>query len=64
MVSKQGVRINLERVDEILTIGFPKSRKEVQSFLGKRKILERFIPNFVEIVKDIIVMLKKNKEIK
>jgi hypothetical protein len=32
--------------------------------LGKIKNLRRFIPNFVEIKKNIIVMLKKDTEIK
>ena len=43
---------------------FPRSRKEIQSFLGKVNFVRRFIPNFTEIVKDITRMLKKGAEIK
>ena len=42
----------------------PRSRKEIQSFLGKVNFVRRFIPNFAEIVKDITRMLKKGVEIK
>ena len=42
----------------------PRSRKEIQSFLGKVNFARRFIPNFAEIVKDITRMLKKGVGIK
>ena len=43
----------------IQKIDIPRSKKEVQSFLGNVIILRRFIPNFVEIVKCITNMLRK-----
>jgi hypothetical protein len=64
IVSKEGVRIDPERVEAIKLIGLPRNKKEVQSFLGKINFLRRFIPNFVEIMKNIIDMLKKDSEIK
>jgi hypothetical protein len=48
----------------ILKIGIPRSKREVQSFLGKVNFLRRFIPNLVEIIKHITNMLKKGNEIK
>jgi hypothetical protein len=63
IVSKEGVKIDFERVEAIKQIGFPKNNKEGQSFLGKIKFLSTFIPNFVEIMKKIIDMLKKDHEI-
>lgn len=41
-----------------------KNKKELQSFLGKINFLRRFVPNFVELVKQINSMLKKDTEIK
>ena len=64
IISKEGININPNRVEEILKIGTPKSKKEVQSFLGRVNFLRRFIPNFAEIIKYITDMLKKGNEIK
>jgi hypothetical protein len=51
-------------VEAILKIDTPKSKKQVQSFLGKVKFLRRFIPNLDEIIKYMKNMLKKGNEIK
>ena len=42
----------------------PRNRKEIQSFLGKVNFLKRFITNFVEVVKYINNMLKKDSNFK
>jgi hypothetical protein len=41
IVSKKGVRIDLSRVKAIQTLSIPRSKKEVQSFLGKINFLEK-----------------------
>jgi hypothetical protein len=64
IVSKDGIKIDPKRVELIDTINFPRNVKEVQSFLGKINFLRKFIPNFVEIVKLITDMLKKDSEMK
>jgi len=51
-------------VTTIQKIEQPRNRKEVQSFLGKVNFLQRFIPDFVEILKLMSDMLKKGNEIK
>ena len=51
-------------MEAIDTINILRNIKEIQSFLGKIFFLRRFIPNFVEIVKLITDMLKKNSEVK
>jgi hypothetical protein len=63
-VSKEGIKIDPKRVEAIDTINFPRNVKEIQSYLGKINFLRRFIPNFVEIVKLITDMLKKNSEVR
>jgi hypothetical protein len=51
-------------VESILKIGMPKSKKEVQSFLGKVIFLRRFIPILDEIIKYITIILMKCNGIK
>jgi hypothetical protein len=64
IVSTEGVRIDPSRVEAIQTLSLPRSKKEVQSFLGKINFLRRFISNFVELVKYITSMLRKGNEVK
>jgi hypothetical protein len=64
IVSTEGVRIDPSRMEEIQTLTLPRSRKEVQSFLGKVNFLRRFVSNFVELVKKITVMLRKGNAVK
>ena len=64
LVSADGIRIDNERVKEILKISLPRSKKDVQYFIGKIKFLRWFIPNFAETIKQINTMLKKDQEVK
>jgi hypothetical protein len=64
IISKEGIKIYPSRVEGILKISTPRSKKEVQSFLGKVNVLRRFIPNLAEIIKHITCMLRKGNEIK
>jgi hypothetical protein len=64
IMSKDGIKIDPKRIEAIYTINIPRNVKEIQSFLGKINFFRRFIPNFVEIVKLIIDMLKKKSETK
>ena len=64
IVSIEGIKIDQERVKAILKISIPRNKKGMESFLGKINFLRWFIPNFAEIIKPIIEMLKKDKEVK
>ena len=64
IISKDGIKIDPERVKEILKVGEPRSKKEIQSFLGQVNFLRRFVPSFAEILMNITNMLKKGHEIK
>jgi ribonuclease HI len=64
IVSAEGVRIDPSRVEAIQALSIPRSKKEVQSFLGKINFLRRFVPNFAEEVKLITAMLKKENEVR
>jgi ribonuclease HI len=64
IVSKYGIKVDPKRVEAIDQINIPRNKKEIQSFLGRINFLRRFIPNFVEIIKLITDMLKKDNEVK
>ena len=64
IISKDGIKIDPQRVDAIQKIAIPRTKKEIQCFIGKVNCLRRFISNFVEIMKNITNMLTKESEIK
>jgi len=63
-IISKGIFIDPKRVSTIQALTLPRNKEEIQAFLGKIKFLRRFIPNYVEIVKDITDMLRKNHEVK
>ncbi len=64
IVSKDGVRIDPERVNAIFKIQNPRNKTEVQSFLGKINFLKRFLPHSIEILREITNMLRKDNEVR
>ena len=64
IVSAEGVRIDPDRVGAIQALSLPRSKKEVQAFLGRINFLRRFVSNFSELVKHITTMLRKGNEVK
>jgi hypothetical protein len=60
IISKDGVKIDPERVEAIKKVPLPQNKKALQSFLGQINFVRRFIPNFAEIVKPILKLLKKD----
>jgi hypothetical protein len=57
---KEGVKIDPKRVEEIKLITLPRNKKEIQSFIGRINFLRKFVPNFVEMIRCITNMLKKD----
>jgi hypothetical protein len=64
IISKEGIKIDPNRVEAILNIDTLRRKKEEQSSLGKVNFLRRLIPNLAEIIKYITNMLRKYNEIK
>eukprot|EP00253_Pinus_taeda_P010745 PITA_10745 len=64
IISKNGIRIDLERIQAILQIPYLRNIKELQTFLGKINFLRRFIPNLVELIRLLSNMLKKDAKVK
>ena len=60
IISKDGIKIDPERIEAIQKIPLPHNLKSFQSFLGKTNFLRRFIPNYAKIAKPIQNLLKKD----
>jgi hypothetical protein len=60
VASQGGVSIDPERVQSIKDVRPPTNRKALQSFLGKINFIRRFVPNFVERIKPLSALLKKD----
>lgn len=63
IVSKDGIRIDHKRVKAFDKIPILKTVKAIQSFFGQINFVQRFISNFLEIVKPISRILKKGANI-
>ena len=64
IISKYGIRIDLARIEVILTIAHPRNIKELQSFLGKINFLRKFISNLVELIRELNNMSRKDSALK
>jgi hypothetical protein len=64
IISKEGIKLDPNKVEGILKINTPWSKKKVRSFLGKVNLLRRFISNLAKTIKHITSMLKNGNEIK
>eukprot|EP00253_Pinus_taeda_P001603 PITA_01603 len=64
IISKDGIRIDPERIQAILQIPYPRNIKELQAFLGKINFLRRFIPNLAELIRLLGNMLKKDAKVR
>jgi hypothetical protein len=64
IILKEGINIYPSRVEGILKINISRTKKEVQSFMGKVNFLRRFIPTLAEIIKNITCILRKGNKIK
>jgi len=60
VASQGGVSIDPERVQSIKDVRPPINKKSLQSFLGKINFIRRFVPNFVERIKPLSTLLKKD----
>ena len=64
IISKDGIKIDPDRIQAILQIPHPRNIKELQAFLGKINFLRRFISNLAELIRLLNNMLKKDSSIK
>lgn len=60
IVSQEGIKIDPECVEAIQRLSLPSNKIGVKSFTGQINFLQRFVPNFLEITKCIVDMMKGN----
>ena len=60
IISKDGVKIDPERVEAIKRVVLPTNKKALQSFNGQINFIRRFIPNLAELMKPMHKLLKKD----
>jgi hypothetical protein len=60
IITKDGVKMDPERVQAIQQVPLPKTKKALQSFLGQINFVRRFIPNLAETLKPLQKLLKKD----
>jgi hypothetical protein len=64
IISKDGIKIDPNRIASIQNMEHSRNIKDLQSFIGKINFLRRFIPNLDELVRSITNMLKKDTKIR
>lgn len=64
VVSQEGVKIDPDIVKAIQQLSLPLRKIGVKSFFGHVNFLRRFVPDFLEIVKCVVDMMKGNKTFK
>ena len=60
IVSKDGIRVDPLKVEAILQFPSSKTIRQLQSLQGKATFLRIFIPNYVEICKVFMCLLKQD----
>lgn len=61
IVSKEGIKIDHERMEAISKISPPPSKKSMQSFLGNINFVRRFVLDFAEIFKPLQDIIKEDQ---
>ena len=64
IVSKEGIRIDPERLKAIQQLSLPMSKLGVRSFFGQINFTRRFVLDFYKITKRIVDMMKGNTNFK
>ena len=59
MTSKDGISVDLGKVQELLDWKAPKTVHQIRSFLGLAGYYQRFISDFSKIAKPMTKLLKK-----
>jgi hypothetical protein len=62
IISHQGIWVDPLKVEAILNLPPPSTLRQLQSLQGKAKFLCRFIPNYAEITRGFMRLLKKDSE--
>jgi hypothetical protein len=64
VISKEGISVDLSKVQDVLSWNVPTSVGDIQSFLGLAGYYRRFIEGFSKMSKPMTELLKKDKKFK
>ena len=59
-VSSQGIKVDPSKIEVIVGLPYPKTQKEVRSFLGHAGYYRCFIENFTKIAAPMFKLLTKD----
>ena len=62
IIGEDGVRMEKEKVQEVVEWPVPKSMKDVQKFLGLANYYRRFVKNFAKIARPLHEMTRKENK--
>jgi len=62
IISKNGVRMEKEKVQEVIEWPVPKSMKDVQKFLGLANYYRQFVKDFAKIARPLHKMTRKENK--
>jgi len=60
VIGPDGIEIEKEKVDEVLSWPEPKNVKDIRKFLGLTNYYRRFIKNFAQVVRPMNMLMKKD----
>lgn len=61
ILTKDGVKIDPEKVNQVMQMAEPRNISEIQSFMGTCNCFRRFVPNFTTVIKPINMLLRKDQ---
>ena len=64
IISQAGIHIDPERIKAISQLSLPHNKKAMYSFFGQINFVRKFTPDFVEIIKPLQKMIRKDVEFK
>ena len=59
MVSQRGIEVDLEKIKSIIEMKPPRTKKEIQGFLGKIQYISKFIAQLTMTCEPLFQLLKK-----
>ena len=62
VVSAEGVKVAVDKVDAVLSWPMPTCVREVQGFLGLANFYRRFVKGFAAIAKPLTDLMRKDKD--
>ena len=63
ILTKDGIKPNNEKIDQILKLKLPATQKQIKSFLGVTGYYRKFIKDYAKVAKPLTHYLKKEKKI-